>query len=324
MAQPEALDALFQTWREAGPLTQRCIDIVRSSRHGDLPRWIDALAHLPKPPPANVTLGATVSAKAANQLSGGEKARLEAALRGLIPWRKGPFDLFGVVVDAEWRSDRKWARIAPAVDLSGQRVLDVGCGNGYYGWRMMAAGAASVLGIDPSLLFVMQHAAMAYYLGHARNLVLPLRIEDLPAEERFDAVFSMGVLYHRRDPAAHIRQLAHHTHAKSVLVVESLVVDGAALSLRSVGTPRGAPPSRYAAMRNVHMVPNLALLRAWLADAGFRRVEVADVSTTTPDEQRSTDWMPYHSLADALDPTDPTRTVEGYPAPTRAAIIARR
>ena len=107
-------------------MTRRCIDIVRSSRHGDLPRWIDALALLPKPPPADATLGATVSAHAATRLSGGEKARLEAALRGLIPWRKGPFDLFGVVVDAEWRSDRKWARIAPAVDLSGQRVLDVG------------------------------------------------------------------------------------------------------------------------------------------------------------------------------------------------------
>ena len=318
MAQAAALDALFGTWREASPLARRCIDIVQSSHHGDLSRWLDALAGLPKLSPATVTLGTTVSATASRPLCANEKARLETALRQLIPWRKGPFNLFGVFVDSEWRSHRKWARIAPAVELTGQRVLDVGCGNGYYGWRMVEAGAASVVGIDPSLLFALQHAAIAHYLGHARNLVLPLRLEDLPPQEPFDAVFSMGVVYHRRDPAAHVRQLASHTHGQSVLVLESLVVDGAPLH------PSSAPPKRYAAMPNVHVVPNLALLRTWLADAGFRRVEVADASATTPDEQRTTTWMPYHSLADALDPNDPERTIEGYPSPKRAVMIARR
>ena len=318
MAQAAALEALFGAWREASPLARRCIDVVRSSRHGDLARWLDALADLPKLSPATVTLGATVSATASQPLCANEKAKLEATLRPLIPWRKGPFDLFGVFVDSEWRSHRKWARIAPAVELAGQRVLDVGCGNGYYGWRMLEAGAASVVGIDPSLLFALQHAAIAHYLGHARNLALPLRLEDLPPQEPFDAVFSMGVVYHRRDPTAHVRQLAGHTHGQSVLVLESLVVDGAPLH------PSSATPKRYAAMPNVHVVPNLALLRTWLADAGFRRIEVADVSATTPDEQRTTAWMPYHSLADALDPNDPRRTIEGYPSPKRAVMIARR
>ena len=318
MAQAAALDALFGVWREASPLACRCIDVVRSSRHGDLVRWTDALADLPELSPATVTLGTTVSVTASQPLCADEKAKLETALRRLVPWRKGPFDLFGVFVDSEWRSHRKWARIAPAVELAGQRVLDVGCGNGYYGWRMLEAGAASVVGIDPSLLFALQHAAIAHYLGHARNLVLPLRLEDLPPQEPFDAVFSMGVVYHRRDPAAHIRQLAGHTHGQSVLVLESLVVDGAPLH------PSNATPKRYAAMPNVHVVPNLALLRTWLADAGLRRVEVADVSPTTPDEQRTTAWMPYHSLADALDPNEPGRTIEGYPSPKRAVMIARR
>jgi len=52
-----------------------------------------------------------------------------------------------------------------------------------------------------------------------------------------------------------------------------------------------------------------------------RRVSV-DVTST--DEQRSTAWMPYQSLADALDPDDPTLTIEGQPRPRRAVLLARK
>ena len=316
MSKPGALEPLFAAWREASPVASGCIDVLRSARHGDLPRWTAALAQLPKLPPSRVSFGATVSASLGSEGEGIEPRQqrdLEQALRGLTPWRKGPFDLFGVFVDAEWRSHLKWARVAPHLELAGCRVLDVGCGNGYYGWRMVEAGAASVIGVDPSLLCTLQNAAIGAYLGHGRNLVLPLPLEGLAVQQPFDVVFSMGVVYHCRDPAAHVRALARHTHAQSTVVLESLVVDGAALK-----------PGRYAAMRNVHVVPNAALLRDWLADAGFRHAELVDVSATTPAEQRTTAWMPYHSLADALDPANPEHTVEGYPAPRRAVMIARR
>ena len=316
MSKPSVLEPLFAAWREASPVARGCIDVLRSARHGDLPRWTAALAQLPRLRASTASFGATVSAgfgSGDGPLDGKERRDLEQALRGLLPWRKGPFDLFGVFVDAEWRSHLKWARIAPHVELAGCRVLDVGCGNGYYGWRMVEAGAESVTGVDPSLLHTLQNAAVGAYLGHGRNLVLPLRLEDLAVQQPFDVVFSMGVVYHRRDPAAHVRALARHTHAESTVVLESLVVDGAPLK-----------PGRYAAMRNVHVVPNVALLRRWLADAGFRHAELVNVSTTTPAEQRATAWMPYHSLANALDPTNPERTVEGYPAPRRAVMIARR
>ena len=316
MTECGALDALFAAWREASPAARDCIDVLRSARHGDMPRWTAALAQLPRLRPARVSFGATVSASLASDaapLEPRQRRDLEHALRGLMPWRKGPFDLFGVFVDAEWRSHLKWARIAPHLELSGRRVLDAGCGNGYYGWRMLDAGAESVTGVDPSLLYTLQNAAVGAYLGQGRNLVLPLRLEDLAVRQPFDIVLSMGVAYHHRDPAAHVYALARHTHAQSTVVLESLVVDGAPLR-----------PKRYAAMRNVHVVPNAALLRRWLADAGFRRTELVDVSATTPAEQRATAWMPYHSLADALDPADPERTIEGYPAPKRAVMIARR
>ena len=150
--------------------------------------------------------------------------------------------------------------------------------------------------------------------GRHRNAVLPVGLEGLPAAAPFDVVFSMGVVYHRRDPADHIRGLAGRAHDESTLVVESLIVDGAPLR----------PRSRYGRMRNVWLVPDLATLHSWLAEAGFADMDVVDVSPTTTAEQRTTAWMPYESLAAALDPGDSSRTVEGYPAPKRAVIIARR
>jgi tRNA (mo5U34)-methyltransferase len=237
----------------------------------------------------------------------------------LQPWRKGPFALFGVVIDAEWRSDWKWNRVAPhATPLRGRRVLDVGCGNGYYGWRMCAAGAALVVGCDPTPLYVMQYLAVLRYLAPARpdlgNVVFPARLEDLPgATGAFDTVFSMGVLYHRKDPTAHLRELFAQLRPGGELVLETLIV--------TTGPPL-VPPQRYARMRNVWSIPDTATLLEWVAAAGFCEGRIVDSTPTTVAEQRSTSWMPAESLAQALDPQNPARTVEGLPAPVRCIVIA--
>jgi len=49
-----------------------------------------------------------------------------------------------------------------------------------------------------------------------------------------------------------------------------------------------------------------------------------DVTATSTEEQRSTDWMRFNSLQDFLDPDDPKRTIEGYPGPLRATLIANK
>ena len=74
-------------------------------------------------------------------------------------------------------------------------------------------------------------------------------------------------------------------------------------------------------MRNVHAIPTLTVLHDWLEQAGLNDVKVLDVSRTTTDEQRSTDWMTFESLGECLDVNNPSITVEGYPAPTRAALL---
>jgi tRNA (mo5U34)-methyltransferase len=49
---------------------------------------------------------------------------------------------------------------------------------------------------------------------------------------------------------------------------------------------------------------------------------MVDFNKTTTDEQRSTDWMRFHSLPEFLDPENPELTAEGHPAPIRAVFIA--
>ena len=288
----------------------------RLHSHGSFDRWRQAVLSLPAPPESSVSLDGTVTVSA--ELPAAEVARLRDALRALHPWRKGPFSLFGVHIDSEWRSDFKWRRIAPHLDLTGLRILDIGCGNGYYGWRMLGAGAALVIGIDPSVLYCMQHQAINRFIGDERNQVLPLALESLPealGAGRFDAAFSMGVIYHRRDPLGHLRRMARCLVPGGAAVIESLCVEGPETLV---------PDGRYARMRNVWQVPAREQLAHWMSQCGFQEIRIVNTAVTTTAEQRSTDWMRFDSLAEALDPTDGTRTVEGHPAPRRCVLVARK
>jgi tRNA (mo5U34)-methyltransferase len=211
----------------------------------------------------------------------------------LHPWRKGPLNLGGQYIDTEWRSDWKWDRMAPHIEISGHRILDIGCGNGYFGLRMLGAGAKLVVGVDPTILFVMQYLACRHFSGELPNYVLPLGIEDLPdLPVDFDTVFSMGVLYHRRDALHHLSRIRSLLKIGGTMVLETMVL-----------------PKRR--------------LLGWVNKAGFRNCEVADVTATTTSEQRSTEWMRFESLEQALDPDDVSLTIEGLPAPVRAILIAR-
>lgn len=283
--------------------------------HGDLPRWLDALSDLPEGDPRfeikrdMPSFGAVAA----------DERRVSENLQALHPWRKGPIKIAGIVIDTEWRSDWKWARIAPHLDLRGATVLDVGCGNGYYGWRMLAEGARLVIGIDPTWVFVMQWLACRHFSGELPNFVLPLGVEHLPTgTPAFDAVCSMGVLYHRRDASRHLERLHSLLRRGGTLVLETLVLPDAHSD--EVLQPKG----RYARMRNVWAIPGCERLLRWAREAGFHEARVVDVSWTTTDEQRSTPWMTFESLDKALDPADVRLTVEGLPAPRRAVVIARR
>jgi tRNA (mo5U34)-methyltransferase len=303
----------FLDWPENLPqwpehlLEQRFCDAY----HGAFQSWSEAIRAMPDQAAKNIQLNA-FAVTCELSLEDAARENLREQLMHLHPWRKGPFQFDNIFIDTEWRSDWKWQRLRQALDsFSGKRVLDIGCGNGYFGWRMLGDGADEVIGIDPTLLFCMQHQAIQKYFQNKGNWVLPLRLEEIPTTATFDTVLSMGVLYHRRDPQAHTNKVFDLVASGGQGVIETLVVE-AKQSLY--------PKDRYARMRNVWCVPTMGDLATWMSKAGFKSIQTADVSTTSLEEQRSTPWMHFESLAHALHHNDEKLTLEGHPRPVRAML----
>lgn len=285
-------------------------------KHGDFSRWSQALNDMPDVVVQDVDFKQQVRIGDA-QSSVDEKSSLKQALQQLHPWRKGPIDILGVHVDTEWRSDWKWQRVLPHISsLQDRVVLDIGCGSGYHMWRMLGEGAELVLGIDPSPLFSFHFASVKRYQAKAPCFLIPAGIDDMPDDmKQFDTVFSMGILYHRREPIEHLYKIRSLLKKGGELVLETLVVDGDASTCL-------VPSGRYAKMRNVWFIPSVAMLEIWLQRAGFTNIRCVDLNTTSIEEQRSTAWMTFESLSNYLDPEDRNKTVEGYPAPKRAVMVA--
>jgi tRNA (mo5U34)-methyltransferase len=203
-------------------------------------------------------------------------------------------------------------------DLDGRVVLDVGTGSGYHLWRMLGAGAKLALGIEPTLAFIAQFHAVAYLLANQQATILPVTLEQLDRAPLFDTVFSMGVLYHRRDPLGHLRELSECLRPGGELVLETLVIDGDGQQVLT-------PYDRYAAMRNIWFIPSVPLLMIWLKRLGYDNIRLVNQEPTSLEEQRATRWTDFRqSLVDFLDPDDLSKTVEGYPAPLRAIVLANK
>ena len=286
---------------------------LQQRQHGKRQQWQDLLAELPSLSASQIRLDQDcLQIGQASDIDLPRQQQLNQTLKQLIPWRKGPYQLFDIHIDTEWRSDFKWQRLQQQISpLKNRHVLDVGCGNGYHMWRMYSEGAACVIGADPSQFFLTQFQLMKHYIGANSPVhLLPLKAEELPAFQTrgFDTVFSMGVLYHRRSPLDHLNELKYFLRSGGELVLETLIVAG---DEQTALIPR----DRYAKMRNVWFLPSTAMLVRWLERIGFINIRVVDVTVTSLQEQRVTPWMQFESLAEYLDPNDHSRTCEGYPAP---------
>jgi len=298
--------------------------VFQKRRHGDHNKWEEVMRFLPNVEPSEVYLcNDTVTLGSKTDCSDEHRKILYNFLKSLHPWRKGPFNLFGIHIDSEWRSNKKWSRLRGHVNLTGKTILDIGCGNGYYLFRMLGAGAKFILGIDPTELFLAQFYLMKNYYErydiNNRIFLLPLKCEELPFEvfncrgNKFDIIFSMGILYHRRNQGEHIKDIKQYLKKGGELILETLVIKGK-------NKQELIPENRYAKMRNVWSIPTVPKLQNDLLSWGFSEVMLLNVNKTNTDEQRKTEWMTFESLKDFLDSQDHSKTVEGYPAPVRAIL----
>ena len=286
--------------------------------NGNLSAWLSSLNNLPdiaishfNPNSSAIEIGQKADVLVE------ELTLIETHLKELTPWRKGPYNLFGMEIDTEWHSDWKWDRLLPHISpLKRKKILDVGSGNGYHLWRMLGEGANFVVGVDPYLLFVIQFLALKKFIGQQPVHLLPLGVEHLPVNSQaFDTVFSMGVLYHRRSPFDFLKQLKSQLTKGGELVLETLVIEGNENEAL-------VPDDRYARMRNVWFIPSCLAMEKWLKRVGFKNIRTVDLNWTSIDEQRATEWMTRESLQQCLSPDNPRLTVEGYPAPLRAIFVA--
>jgi tRNA (mo5U34)-methyltransferase len=301
-------------------IADKCLKISLDAfnvNNGNIPKWTIALDELEAMPKGTIELNEPYISMVESRLN---HEILVRSFKRLLPWRKGPFMFNNLKLESEWQGDLKWKRLQNHITpLKNRRVLDVGAGNGYFTLRMAIEGAKKALGIEPFLLFNYQYAAIKTLVDNEINaMLLPIRLEEMPKSAIFDSVFSMGVLYHQKNHMEHLLQLKEMMMPGAELILETLVVDG----------PKGyslIPEGRYAQMRNVHCLPSIGTLKSWLVEANFTNIQVIDISKTTSEEQRKSEWIGDNaaSLEDFLDPSDSSLTKEGHPAPTRAIIICQ-
>ena len=256
---------------------------------------------------------------APDEIDSAQRDEIREHLRAFMPWRKGPFSIFDIDIDAEWRSEKKWQRILPKLpDLNGKVIADIGCNNGYYMFRMSPYKPKLVLGLEPSV----QH----YYCFKSLNAMagIPeLHIDLLGVEhmglfpETFDVIFLMGIIYHRVSPVDVLRDLHRALKPGGHLIIESQAIPGdAPMAL--------FPEKTYAKVPGTYFVPTGPCLANWTKRAGFKDVDFFHSHPMSTEEQRPTDWMVFESYQDFIDPTDSTKTVEGYPAPVRVFLSAQK
>jgi len=255
----------------------------------------------------NVELGDIV------KISGDYKHDITEAAKKMMPWRKGPFQIFDLFIDTEWQSNIKYNLLRKHFNLKDKRVADIGCNNGYYMFRMLEDKPSLLVGFDPSPLYRTQFDFINHFVKS--DIVYEmLGVEHAEFyEEKFDTIFCLGVLYHRSDPVAMLKQLFRSLDKKGEVILDTFFIDGEEEYAL-------CPESSYSKIPNIYFVPTIKALKHWCLRAGFESFELLETSKTDAEEQRKTEWIEGQSLEDFLDPNDNTKTVEGYPAPQRVYV----
>ena len=120
---------------------------------------------------------------------------------------------------------KRWADLAGAIpsDLSGKRVLDIGCADGFYALEFARRNAIEVVAVDPWVKHINRIKWLMNHFGIHNITPLVGNIEDMTVEKfgKFDSVFMLGLLYHLKDPLTGLEAVAKLTDE---LYLESVTV----------------------------------------------------------------------------------------------------
>ena len=237
--------------------------------------------------------------------------------KALIPWRKGPFMINDLEIVSEWNSAIKYNLLEPHLNLENKLVGDIGCNNGYYMFRALQKNPKHIIGFDPMPLCFLQYQFLQFFLQEERLSFELLGIEELESfQNAFDVLLCLGVLYHRKSPLEAIKRIYNGLKKGGEAIFDSLIIDGdSPITL--------CPKDRYAKMPNVYFIPTLCAFESWLERCGFKEIVHIATLKTAFEEQHKTEWSSGESLEDFLDSSG-ERTIEGYPAPKRAYLKARK
>ena len=295
------------------------INIYDSSIYGDkkdkrISVWLDVLKNLR--PIENSLVSLTNSIEVRGNWKTEDELVTKELLHKLLPWRKGPFSIGDIFIDSEWRSHYKWDRfMALNLDLKDKNILDVGSGNGYYGFRMLGQGARLVICLEPNLNHLTQFAAINSFIRSEDIKMIPERVEELSFSEKlFDIIFSMGLMYHQRDPRLHLMTLCSHLKKDGYLVLETIIAPPEFGDML-------IPDDRYANMSNVWQIHTDKGIEKLVNDLGLTIIDMDSSVITSNQEQRTTVWMPFRSLSSAINPKDKNLTIESLPIPSRKIFI---
>ncbi len=279
------------------------------------PIW-EAIKSLPSPNHSKIILGNSVEIFPDNLTDKDEQFIYNTA-KQIHPWRKGPFQVSKTFIDTEWRSYIKYDLLRPHFNLKDKIVGDIGCNNGYYLFRMMEDKPKRLIGFDPAAITYCQFHFLNHFIQSNIKYEL-LGVEHVEYyEHKFDVLFCLGVLYHRADPIGMLKSLFKGLNVGGELILDTFMIDG---EEEVCLTPR----DRYSKMANIYFIPTVNALKNWCYRAGFEELEVLSIVKTEPKEQRRTEWINTQSLNDFLDKENQNKTVEGYPAPKRVYLKAKR
>ncbi|QOR01724.1 MULTISPECIES: tRNA 5-methoxyuridine(34)/uridine 5-oxyacetic acid(34) synthase CmoB [unclassified Campylobacter] len=232
----------------------------------------------------------------------------------LKPWRKGPFKINDLFIDTEWQSFVKFNILKEHMPcIENKVVADIGCNNGYYMFKMLEFNPLKLIGFDPSIKYYLQFLLLNSIAKTPIQYEL-LGVADVPNYSiKFDVIFCLGVIYHRSDPIAMLKQLKQSLNKGGVVFLDTMYIEDE----REIAL---IPEKTYSKIPNIFFIPSILGLRNWCYRAGFSEFEVIATKQTDLLEQRKTEWIDSYSLDQFLDQQNSNLTCEGYEAPKRVYV----